>query len=200
METATEPQMKYIRGLVEKKDLNDSRVSDAQREFLSDTTDENLIRMDKAQASAAIKLLLELQDKPRPVTAVDKVEGALVVPEGYYFIVDPTDNVEKFFAVRHGKKDSRWEGFVFLDVQASDFFYPIKDKSHRISVFEEILKDPVSAMNEYGIRIGRCGVCNRTLTAHDSRLRGIGPICADRLYGKPNEGELEALKKLGLLS
>jgi hypothetical protein len=33
----------------------------------------------------------------------------------------------------------------------------------------------------YGQQIGRCGVCNRTLTDQVSRDRGIGPHCAKGL-------------------
>ena len=155
--------------------------------------------MTKTQASAAIQALLDCDWKPKENPAPD-VPSADKVPEGYFFIVDPTDNVEKFFRVQHGKENTKWAGYVFLHVQASDFLYPVKDRSHRESVFAEILKDPVKAMNEYGLRLGRCGVCNRTLTDRDSRLRGIGPICAAKLYSQPNEQELGILQQLGLVN
>jgi hypothetical protein len=121
------------------------------------------------------------------------------VPEGYFYIVDPKDNTEKFYRVTKGRPDTRWAGFTFLSVQASDYFYAIKEKPYRDRIFAEILKDPVTAMNEYGMRLGRCGVCNRTLTDRDSRLRGIGPICAERLYGQANDEEVDILSQLGLL-
>jgi hypothetical protein len=136
--------------------------------------------------------VLGLGTKPAP----DKLP-----PQGYFFIVDPTesdpDKVEKFFRVRHGREDTRWEGYAFLDVQASDFFYPVRDPRRRSLIFAEILKDPVSAMNEYGMRLGRCGVCNRTLTDRHSILRGIGPICAERLG--PTQEQSDLLKRLGLI-
>lgn len=211
----SEPQKDYIRGLVDQRDI--TSLPEAQQEFLKDTSDGNLDRMTKGQGSLAIKALLACpykssQAATEPIEAspvqgsepvapatdvATKPEMPKVVQEGHFFIVDPIDGKEKFFRVRHGREGTRWEGFAFLDVQASDFFYSVKDRRHRELVFAEILKDPVTAMNEYGIRLGRCGVCNRVLTDRDSRLRGIGPICAQNLGPTPEQENL--LRQLGLL-
>lgn len=104
---------------------------------------------------------------------------------GRYFITDPTDGVEKFV-------------HVSIAVRASDDLYPIKDEAHREAIMREILKAPIDAMNEYGIRLGVCGNCGRTLTRRDSRLRGLGPICAERLSAIPTQEQLDTLKRLGL--
>jgi len=123
------------------------------------------------------------------------------VKAGYYFIVDPTNDEERFFHVSKGKEGSRWEGYTFLDVRGGDFLYKIKDPAHREAVYKEILKDPVTAMNEYGIRLGVCGNCGRTLTARDSRLRGIGPICAAQLMmedSQATDDQLDMLRQLGI--
>src|SRR5215510_2010016 len=214
------PQKEYIRGLVSKRDI--SSLSQAQQEFLADLSDENLDRMINEQASAAIKVLNACPYKPvtpnlgPPVPVPDtryipnagpgapppvNLEPAQGVEEpvraGYYFIVDPTNNEERFFRVRHGAEGTRWEGYVFLDVQASDYFYPIKDAKHRMAVLYTIAQDPIKAMNEYGLKLGRCGVCNRTLTDRHSILRGIGPICAAKLG--PTQEQEDLLRKLGLI-
>jgi|SRR5215472_9501925 len=242
----SEPQISYIKGLLEKKDI--SSLPDAQREFLDtteETLDANLRLMNKGQASACIKALLackfrsvdvappvveppkigeitgepDISDEPVedeqtvievPIDDSEPAEVAPVqglgtkapeVPAGYFFIIDPTesdpDKVEKFFRVRHGRTGTKWEGYAFLDVQASDFFYPVRDPKRRTLIFAEIMKDPVAAMNEYGMRLGRCGVCNRTLTDRHSILRGIGPICAERLG--PTDEQTEVLRRLGLI-
>lgn len=139
-----------------------------------------------------------LENRAREVSATPLDDE---VSAGFYFIVDPTDNVEKFFHVTKGKEGGRWEGRTFLEVRASDTTYPIKLAVHREAVYREILKDPVKAMNEYGIRIGNCGCCGRTLTARDSRLRGIGPICAARLMmedAQATDDQLDMLRSLGL--
>jgi len=217
---------------VEQKDLNQLPL--AQKEFIRPmklTEDQglildedkqlaNLVRMNKGQASEAIELLKQLPKKPTAIpdtpvqavetdadgsTKVDTESVAEKVPNGYFFIVDPTEKdpekVEKFFRVNRGKEGTRWEGYVFLSAQASDDFYPVKDPGRREVIFQEILKDPTNAMNQYGLRIGRCGVCNRTLTDRHSILRGIGPICAARLEveaAAPTEDQLDILRRLGL--
>lgn len=212
----TERQLSYIKSLIEKNDV--SSLSIEQQLFLS--VEDNLNLLSKKQASAAIKALLACNMKPvqpaRPavqaaksvsepaneVSEVSTDDGTVEnqeVPEGYFYIVDPKDNTEKFYRVTKGRPDTRWAGISFLAVQASDYFYSIKDRSYQQRIFAEILKDPVTAMNEYGMRLGRCGVCNRTLTDRDSRLRGIGPICAERLYGQANDEEVDMLSQLGLL-
>lgn len=208
----SEAQIKFIRDLVDKKDI--STLPQAQVDFIQPLYEDgtidsvaqeyNLHRMNKGQASEAIELLKQLPNKPVVSTPVHAVEtGGVSVDksqtrEGFFFIIDPTNGEERFFKVKHGKADTRWEGYTFLEVQASDFWYPVKDPKHRDAVFAEIDKDPITAMNEYGIRIGSCGVCGRTLTDRDSRLRGIGPICAARLDSTPTEEQLDVLRQLGL--
>jgi len=135
------------------------------------------------------------------IAAEEVAELESQVDAGYYFIVDPTNNEERFFHVTKGKEGSRWEGYTFLDVRGGDFLYKIKDPAHREAVYREILKDPVTAMNEYGIRLGVCGCCGRTLTARDSRLRGIGPICAQQLMMRDAQAtgeQVDMLRQLGL--
>jgi len=212
-ELITVPQKEYIRGLVEKRDI--SGLEQAQQEFLSDLSDGNLDRMTKHQAHVCIDTLLKQPYKPKPAQSptvtqisgdeahspgMDSLAQPRKIPEvkdGYFFIVDPTNGEERFFRVKHGKEGTRWEGYIFLDVQASDYFYPIRDQKHKEAVISEIAKDPVKAMNEYGLKLGRCGVCNRTLTDRHSILRGIGPICAANIG--PTAEQSNLLRQLGLV-
>jgi hypothetical protein len=141
-------------------------------------------------------------------TAVDKLTALEEkVDAGYYFIVnpqlangkahDPNDG-ERFYHVSKPEPPSKWAGRVFIESRGGDFLYKVRDINARIAIIEEILKDPITAMNEYGIRLGVCGCCGRTLTAKDSRLRGLGPICAARILGAPSEEQLAMLDRLGL--
>jgi Family of unknown function (DUF6011) len=220
MAYATEKQLNFVKSLLSQKDiLNNNTLPPAQRDFLGacenrPETFARLAGLDTKRVSNIIQALLDCPDKPKqaptPVEVATNVATTTTatseqpVPEpGYFFIVDPTDDVEKFFRVNKGRAGTRWENYTFLSVQASDYFYPIKSHTHRDAVYAEILKDPVNAMNEYGIRLGRCGVCNRTLTDRDSRLRGIGPICAARLdfnEAQADESEINLLTSLGLIT
>ena len=48
------------------------------------------------------------------------------------------------------------------------------------SSFEKAMANPEAAMIRYGLEIGRCGHCNRTLTDASSRAAGIGPVCISK--------------------
>jgi hypothetical protein len=86
-----------------------------------------------------------------------------------------------------------------MEVRASDTLYPITDPIHRNELLKTIAADPINAMNQYGMALGECGVCGRTLTNKDSRLQGIGPICAAKISGVASPEDLEMLRQLGLL-
>lgn len=90
------------------------------------------------------------------------------------------DGALKFFRVDK-PTEGRWKGYTFLKVQASDEFHPIRAKAARDAILCEIAKDPKEAMLRYGREIGACGHCGRTLTNDESRGRGIGPVCANKI-------------------
>lgn len=89
------------------------------------------------------------------------------------------DGVLGFFKV-DCPTEGRWAGYVFVKQMASDTEYPVRG-TRRGVVLDTIAADPQAASVRYGQEIGACGVCGRTLTDEDSRTRGIGPICADKM-------------------
>lgn len=101
------------------------------------------------------------------------------VPEGHYAIEE--EGELHFFKVDHGKTGSKWEGFVFLSIQASDEYHAIKNRDRKTAILAAIANDPKAALARYGHEIGRCGVCNRTLTDPESIAIGIGPVCREGL-------------------
>lgn len=129
-------------------------LSDRQRECLR-----NAMEKDAAPAEAK-------QDAPK-----------VNVPDGRYAI--EREGKVMFYKVENGKADSRWAGYTFLKVQASDDLYPVKDKDARKEILAAIAQDPRAASIAYGKEIGACGVCNRTLTDPDSIAAGIGPVCQE---------------------
>ena len=100
------------------------------------------------------------------------------VADGRYAVEE--DGTLKFFHVRNGKADTRWAGFVFVEIQASDDLYPLKDRARKASVLALIAADPETAMNRYGQELGVCGDCGRTLTDETSRRIGRGPVCRNK--------------------
>ena len=99
------------------------------------------------------------------------------VPDGYYAV--EVDGVTKFYKV-NTPLQGKWKGFTFVEVQASDDFWPLRDRAARARVLGLVAKDVRGALVLYGRKIGRCGVCGRTLTDEESRAAGIGPVCAGK--------------------
>jgi hypothetical protein len=116
---------------------------------------------------------------------------------GRYFIVDPFTKKEAFFKVSKNEDfDPPW---IRLWAQASGLYHEITNPDHRRMVYDEILKDPINAMNEYGKRLGVCGRCGRLLTKKDSRLRGLGPDCAEIVGAWISPEDRDIMSKLGIL-
>lgn len=109
-----------------------------------------------------------------PVTGPEAPE----VPNGRYAVEE--DGTLKFFHVRHGKTGTRWEGFTFLDIQASADTYAIKDRARKARILALIAQDVEGALCRYGQELGVCGDCGRTLTDETSRSIGRGPICRSK--------------------
>ena len=99
------------------------------------------------------------------------------VPAGRYAV--EWGNVLKFYAVDK-PATGPWKGHTFLSVQASDERWPVRAPGLVWAILSVIAKDPKAASLRYGREIGRCGVCDRTLTDAASIERGIGPVCAAR--------------------
>jgi Family of unknown function (DUF6011) len=194
---ASEKQVNYIKSLAQDRDL--SGLTPEQNAAL--ITDGYLETLNNNQVNEILSLLKQLPYPPKdpaPVGTSNKEGGGSTeVMAARYFIVDPTDNVEKFIHVQKPEPPSKWVGYTFVSVRASDDLYPIKDKTHREAILAEIAKDPVTAMNLYGIKLGVCGMCGRTLTQRDSRLRGLGPICAGKVQASPED--IDLLSQLGLI-
>jgi hypothetical protein len=170
---ATEKQVAYICGLLDKKDL--SGIRHMPPDFVERRKEEARTKLTKGIASRWIEELKALPDNsgPEPDSAVRYGGLAVgVIPDGRYAIED--EGVLKFYKVKNGH--SR----VFVDVRASDDWHPLTRVESRNRVVTAISEDPKAASIRYGKELGRCGVCGRTLTDEHSRRAGIGPICAGR--------------------
>lgn len=174
---ATERQINYVRSLIARRDTSAvlTMVSFVERRITADT-------LTHSEVSTAIDALSNLPLKPEPVrrdaNATERIRVAAAdVPEGYYGI--GPKNETKFYKIDKPTRGN-WVGHIFVSIQASDAFYPIKNMEARRYVIEEIAKDPRAAAIRYGKEIGRCHKCHRILTDPDSITRGIGPVCAGK--------------------
>jgi hypothetical protein len=167
----TEKQAKWI------IDIATTREAPAGR-----TAESVLIRLEQGFAKAAgtafitsYKDLPKLADAPAGlVSKVEKFHSATpVVPAGRYALVH-AEGI-KFYRVTKGK--GRWEGRTFVEAQASDDHYPIRNPESRNLILAAIAEDRLAAEQLYGRELGKCSRCGRTLTDETSRAYGIGPEC-----------------------
>lgn len=101
------------------------------------------------------------------------------VPEGRYALptLEGADNEIAFYRVDR-PTEGRWAGKVFAcRLSGGEEIKLGRDGTARL-VTKIAQFGPELASALYGQNIGRCGICNITLTNDVSRARGIGPKCA----------------------
>lgn len=99
------------------------------------------------------------------------------VPAGRYAV--KIGDTLRFFKVDK-PTDGRWAGYTFVSEQAGDNEYRVTNRERREGIIAAIAVNPGERARRYGRELGRCGVCNRTLTDATSRANGIGPVCAEK--------------------
>jgi hypothetical protein len=116
---------------------------------------------------------------PQPASDLPSIEE---VPEGRYAL--PTEegatNTIAFYRVDR-PTEGKWAGRIFAKRYSSDEEIGLgREGSERlVRKIAEFGAEASSAL--YGREKRRCGVCHRKLTNDESRARGIGPDCAERL-------------------
>lgn len=143
------------------------------------------------QASEHItRLIGESKAARQQAPASDKVSEARstgmpredVVPAGRYAVAtnDGAVNELAFYKVDR-PTEGRWAGYVFVKLMLSDEEQRMS-RDASLAIMLKIAEAGAEAASlAYGLHIGECGVCGRTLTNDDSRARGIGPKCAANL-------------------
>jgi hypothetical protein len=126
-----------------------------------------------------------------------------VLPDGRYALANNPETGKPWFVIKRttkrpyvrngrfiwGRGGRRYEnvekGRIELRVQVGDTKELIGEQKPGESIYygekedllAEVIKDAPEAMRRYGILIGCCAYCGRSLTDDLSRLRGIGPDC-----------------------
>ena len=137
-------------------------------------------------ASTLIELLMALPSKGA-VAATERPSMAHVptaeeVPAGRYAVEteEGAVNTLAFYKVDR-PTEGRWAGYVFVKHLVSDAEERMSWAASKAILAKIAEAGPEAASARYGHEIGKCGVCNRTLTNDESRARGIGPRCAANL-------------------
>lgn len=111
------------------------------------------------------------------------------LPEGRtYAAVDNDSGGVTFLIIDRPKAGSKWEGWVFVKQQVTDTEQRLGSQrpgetyvGQWPNLVDRVLADPTAAVARYGLELGVCGVCGRTLTNDESREAGIGPVCREKL-------------------
>ena len=168
--TATEKQVAFINRL--RADQAIPRIQDSNPEFFTeDGTPAPAFTT--AAASREIDFLLSL---PKPAPKAQAAAGA-DVPAGRYAL-DIGGHVH-FYRVDR-PTEGKWAGWTFVKRQSGDNEDRIRGGEAQ-EILSLIAHDPGAAMLRYGVELGICGHCGRSLTDAESRARGIGPVCAVNL-------------------
>jgi hypothetical protein len=102
-----------------------------------------------------------------------KARETHTVPTGRY-AVGPAE-ATKFYRVVVS------DNFTKVQVQASDDLHDLR-WNVALPILRQIEDAGIeAARTRYGVEIGRCWRCGRTLTDPDSRAQGIGPDCAQKV-------------------
>jgi hypothetical protein len=125
------------------------------------------------------KRIDELKATPRPARTVPVAEEAPAVPAGRYAVTGEEGHT--VFVKVDRPTEGRWAGYVFVKVQAGDDEHRVSRATEAALLAKIEAVGPQAAMIRYGLELGHCGHCGRTLTNEASREAGIGPICLAKM-------------------
>lgn len=163
-------QRQYIEGLIRERLVPDGfSDQDLLDRYQTD-------RIDGTGASSLIDALKALPRVYRGGRAAGRTADLPSVPAGRYCIFGGTGSKARFYRVRHGK--DQFDGWTYLDIQASDNFYPVTSVREARRILEEIQRNPKGAAERYAHFLRKCYRCGRILTNEVSRKVGCGAICA----------------------
>ena len=175
MITDTTPQSDLIRNLVTERVV----PADAAARLLGRLAANEVSVTD---AKAAISWLFRQPKVAGTAPAPSGIPTAEVVPAGRYAVAteDGATNALAFYKVDR-PTEGRWAGRVFVKLIVSDDEQRLSFAASKAVLAKIAAVGAEAASAAYGHEIGACGVCSRTLTNDESRERGIGPICAEKM-------------------
>lgn len=155
---ATEKQVAFVKRLVEQKG----------------GTHPDYDALTKSNASSLIEELLAQPNASAPGKSAPDEE--VNVPAGHYAVTG-NDGTTDFYRVDRPTK-GKWAGWTFVKLQVSDDYQRVS-QAQSDTILKRIEEaGPREAAIRYGHELGKCSLCNRTLTNNDSIEAGIGPVCA----------------------
>lgn len=176
----TPPQRDFILGLLDKREVEGGRADEITK-MMRISEDPEELGCTKRGASKIIDELKALpwkRQEPQLPTQT-KLDAILPdVPAGHYAVTGD-DGTTDFYRVDR-PQSGKWAGYTFVKLQLSDYYERIPMKNMQ-TILNKIVEAGVrESAIRYGMELGRCSICNRTLTNPESIEAGIGPVCAGR--------------------
>lgn len=104
------------------------------------------------------------------------------VPAGRYAIDTQVHAVNGTAFYKVDRPDTgRWAGHVFVKQIVGSDEQKLSQKQAKGILSRIAAAGAEAASARYGHEIGECGVCGRQLTNDESRERGIGPVCVQKM-------------------
>lgn len=184
--SATDRQREYLHDLINQQDLTASiKWMDATQgmdeEELEAAFGELHERVDgrlgKGEASKWIEKLKALPAKNIKSRKGSYPSVVTDVPAGHYAVTGE-DGTTDFYRVDK-PTEGKWAGRTFVKLQLGENYERLSQANTRTVLAKIEVDGPREAAIRYGKELGKCAICNRTLTNNESIERGIGPVCAD---------------------
>jgi len=158
-------------------------VTAAMTESVKTRLEQGFAKRAGSEFITSYKDLPKAQTLPAIAPGADSIEYAratapATVPDGRYAIQLPAQDKPHFYRVTAGRK----AGIVFVNEQASDDTYPVRNPNARKEILAEIAKDVEKAGRAYAELKSSCRACGRTLTDHANPYfaMGYGPECGSK--------------------
>lgn len=167
-------------------------ATDASKDYLVRLLVERTAGVTEEQVIAIVATLDEQKGQKGVSKAIDEAKAlpklarvntapapTHAVPAGRYAVTGEAGMT--VFVKVDRPTEGRWAGYTFVKVQVSDDEMRVS-RTTEATLLRKIEDAGVqAAMVRYGLELGHCGHCGRTLTNEASREAGIGPVCSAKM-------------------
>lgn len=173
---ATGPQIGYIKGLVESRQIPEDVLLRIQADVKAG--------LKKGRAGEIIGELKGMPLKPQQDDRSKNRPTIKDLPVGRYAIPSAVDDDDiKFYRVKDVRGGpEKHGGYRFIAQIAGPNQYPLRQTEAKEAVKRIIRFGIGNAAALYGNKIGRCSKCHIRITNRISRRLGIGPVCGGHYY------------------
>lgn len=167
--------------LVQADDMLDTWLAELTFDAASNAID-NAKAWLAAHTPAGPSTLADQLFTSRQVNAAVSDPGIQVVPAGRYAIDTENGAINElaFYKVDR-PTEGRWAGRVFVKLIIGGDEQRLSWAATKSVLAKITAAGPEAASARYGHEIGECGICGRQLTNDESRARGIGPVCVQKM-------------------